>query len=327
MLVAELLDLIVDPAQDLAGLFQPFFVRADKFRWIGERPVQSRRHAGKNWTALRFRFVANRDDEREQLTGYEYVEDGPSFVLRNVDPNLVEDLDGERIKRTRFETGAVRFEKIAAPFVEQRRGHLAARAVVNTNEKHFLFHNFLGTARLALRLRRAIPRFASSSRRFKNDPKYVVTLSDVFCVICGWEEILIAVLNSNFRIFIDRNQFTDLVINADELPSRHVVIVRARRYPKLQDSFIPSVLLPATINRVVAHCLNFGQVITAMNGRPFGTNKNQFAVWRRAQCVDELLRFHVAEISDESVLEQHPSSRTKRQPTTATKAPAMGATT
>ena len=132
--------LFVDLLQDLARCFHFFFKRAGELARIRKRPVQPSCDAGKNRTALRLRFIANGDDIGKQLSRFKNIEDGLGFVPGDVDPNFAKRFDRERIERALFKPGAVSFEKLTARFVEQRRRHLAAGAIVNTNEERFLFH-------------------------------------------------------------------------------------------------------------------------------------------------------------------------------------------
>ena len=97
MFVAETPDLIVDLVPNLSRLLQFFFGRAGKFRRIGERPMQARGHAGKNWTARRLRFIANRDDVGEQLPGLENIEDGLRSVPGNIDARFTEHVNRDGI--------------------------------------------------------------------------------------------------------------------------------------------------------------------------------------------------------------------------------------
>lgn len=140
MFRAKLTDLSVNLVPHLASLLQFFFRRAGEFRRIGERPMQARGYAGKDWTLLGLGLIANRDYIGKQLGGFENVEDRARLVLRNVDARFTKHFHGERIQFTRLEPGAFGFERIAAPSVEQGRGHLTARAVVAANEQYFLFH-------------------------------------------------------------------------------------------------------------------------------------------------------------------------------------------
>ena len=64
-LVTKLPDFPVDLLQDFARSFQFFFPRAGELRGIGERPVQTLRHSGKDRTAFGFCFAANRNDKWE----------------------------------------------------------------------------------------------------------------------------------------------------------------------------------------------------------------------------------------------------------------------
>ena len=203
MLVAELPNLIVDLVQHLTRLLQFFFVRATELRWIGKRPVQSRRHAWKNWAAGSFRFVAHRDHVGEKLPRFENIEDRACFVFGNIDPDLAKNFNHERIEFARLESGALCFKEFAAMFVEQRRRHLAARAVMHANEQDFLFHKTSGTAPLAVRAFCAISSFTSGGGRFENDTELVGILVHLIDVIRRRKEILIAVLDADFRFLVD----------------------------------------------------------------------------------------------------------------------------
>jgi len=136
----ELTDLFVDLVPDLARLLEFSFRRAAEFRRIRKGPVQAPGYAGKDWTSSRFGFIANRDHVGEQLPGFKNVEHRPRFVLGNIDPDFAKHFYCERIQFTGFESGAFRFEKFPAAFVEQRRCHLTARAIVHADKQHFLFH-------------------------------------------------------------------------------------------------------------------------------------------------------------------------------------------
>ena len=162
MLVTEVPDLFVNFVQDFAGFFETFFVRAGEFRWIWKRPMQTRRYPGKDRTTGGLGFIANRNYVREQLAGYEDVEDGLRFVFGNIDPDFFQHLHRERVQFTRLQSGAFRFEKLATPLTKQRRCHLAARAVVNTNEQNFLLHSFLGATSFVFIARRLKPQRSNS---------------------------------------------------------------------------------------------------------------------------------------------------------------------
>ena len=103
--------------------------------------MQSLGHTGKDRAAPGAAFVADRDHIGKQFTGFENVEHGLSLILRNIDPNLAHRFDCHRIESARFQPGAVRLEMIAANFVKKRFRHLAAGAVMDTDEQDFLFHD------------------------------------------------------------------------------------------------------------------------------------------------------------------------------------------
>ena len=141
MLLAELIDPGTDLRKDPTCLFQLFFMRAAKLGRIGKRPGEPLSHAPEDRAALGFCFAANRDGISEQFAGFENIEDALRFIFGNINPDFLQDFYCERIERSRFQSGALRFEKFAASLVQQRRRHLAAGAVVDANEKDLLPHN------------------------------------------------------------------------------------------------------------------------------------------------------------------------------------------
>ena len=140
LFVAELPDFSIDLLQDFARSFQFVLVRARQFRRIGKRPMQTRGHTGKDRATLRLCFTANGDDKWKKLTRFENVKHGLRSVSRNVDPDFSQGLHRQRIQFARLEASAVRFEEFTTDLVEQRRRHLASRAVVHANEQNLLFH-------------------------------------------------------------------------------------------------------------------------------------------------------------------------------------------
>jgi hypothetical protein len=54
--------------------------------------------------------------------------------LRNIDPDLAHRFDCQRVELSRLKAGTVRFELIAANLPEKRFSHLAASAVMDTDE-------------------------------------------------------------------------------------------------------------------------------------------------------------------------------------------------
>jgi hypothetical protein len=83
----------------------------------------------------RLRLAANGDDVAEKLTRLENIEDGLRLVLRNIEAAFAHHFHHERIQRAGLQAGALRLEFRAADIVQERFGHLAARAVVNTYEE------------------------------------------------------------------------------------------------------------------------------------------------------------------------------------------------
>jgi len=57
-----------------------------------------------------------------------------SLILRNIDPDLAYRFDRQRVEPPRFKPGAVRLKIIAANLFQKRFRHLAAGAVMNTDE-------------------------------------------------------------------------------------------------------------------------------------------------------------------------------------------------
>ena len=123
-------DLIADATCSL----QLFLVRAREFGRIVKRPVQASSDARKNRTTLGSALVADSDYVGEQFAQFENIEYGLSLILRNIDPDLAHCFDGQRVERSRFEPGAVCFKRIDTDLVEKRFRHLAASAVMNTDE-------------------------------------------------------------------------------------------------------------------------------------------------------------------------------------------------
>src|SRR5439155_21050719 len=122
------------PITDFKYACEAFFACAAERSWIRKTPVQSLGHASKDGTTPRTALVADRDHVGEQLAGFENIEHGLSLILRNIHPDLAHRFHCQRIERAGFQPGAVRFKIIAANLVKKRFGHLAAGAVVDTNE-------------------------------------------------------------------------------------------------------------------------------------------------------------------------------------------------
>ena len=126
---------------DFARAGKALFVCAAERGWIWKTPVQSLGHTGKDRAALGAAFVADRDHVGEQFAGFENVEHGLSLILRNINPNLAHRFDRQRVESPRFEPSALRLKMIAANLFQKRFRHLAAGAVMDTDEQDFLFHD------------------------------------------------------------------------------------------------------------------------------------------------------------------------------------------
>ena len=115
--------------------------------------MQASGHAGEDRATLRFRFTANGDNKCKELIAFENIEHCLRLVSRNVDPDFSQRFDGQRIQRAWFEAGAVRFKVFPADLVEQRRRHLATRAVVHANKKNLFLHRPLGSRKARKRVK------------------------------------------------------------------------------------------------------------------------------------------------------------------------------
>src|SRR5438876_6672035 len=85
-------------------------------------------------------------------------------------------------------------------------------------------------------------------------------------MIVRWRKVLVPILETNFSVGIEGDHSTYPIVNAQEFISGHELIALfIFRYPKLDDGFIPTVLLPATINRIEGCCLQLREMITTVN--------------------------------------------------------------
>ena len=101
---------------------------------IWKAPVQSPGHPGEDRAAFGATSVTYCDYVTGQLAGFENVEYGLSLIFRNINPDLAQRFDCQRVEPPRFKPGAVRLEIIAANLVKKRFRHLAAGAVMDTDE-------------------------------------------------------------------------------------------------------------------------------------------------------------------------------------------------
>ena len=140
MFLAEVFDSRANLLQNLACPRHLFFMRSSKLRWIGKWPVQPCGYTREHRAALRFGFTANCNYVGKQLTGFEDVEDRLRPGARNVDPDFLKRFHRQRVECSRLESCALCVKKLAANPVEKRCGHLAARAVMDANEKDVFLH-------------------------------------------------------------------------------------------------------------------------------------------------------------------------------------------
>jgi len=99
--------------------------------------------ARENRATLRAGLVANGDGVVNEQAGLEDVEDGLRLVARNVDANFPHGFDDDWVQFARLKSCAHCFEITQADVIQERLSHLAARAVVDADEKDsFLSHDY-----------------------------------------------------------------------------------------------------------------------------------------------------------------------------------------
>jgi hypothetical protein len=141
---APLLDPGFNAVPDFAGAGEPLLMAPPEAGWIGEAPMQTSRDAGEDRTALGAALVTDGDNVGEALAGLEGIENGFCSVAGDVDTDFPHRLDHNRIECVGLETGAMGFKLVPANVIEKGFRHLAARAVVTTDEEHFFpLHNAL----------------------------------------------------------------------------------------------------------------------------------------------------------------------------------------
>jgi hypothetical protein len=140
MLFAEGFDPRANLLQHLACPGHLLLMRSSKLRRIGKWPVQPFGYTREHRTTFRFGFTANCNYVGKQLTGFEDVKDRLRPNARDIDPDFLKRFHRQRVKCSRFESGALCVKKLAANPVEKRCGHLAARAVMDANEKEVFLH-------------------------------------------------------------------------------------------------------------------------------------------------------------------------------------------
>jgi hypothetical protein len=68
------------------------------------------------------------------------VEHSLRLVSGDIDAQLFQSIDGERIKDARVQSSAMSFKIISTHFVQQCGCDLTSRTVLNTNKEDFFFH-------------------------------------------------------------------------------------------------------------------------------------------------------------------------------------------
>jgi hypothetical protein len=137
---APFFDFGFDGFADFAGAGEFLIVATLESGRVGKTPMQAGGDARKDWAALRAGLVANGNDVGEALAGFVHVEHGFGLVARNVYADLLHCFDNDGIQFARFKPGAVSVELVSADLIEERLGHLAASAIVDTDKQDFLFH-------------------------------------------------------------------------------------------------------------------------------------------------------------------------------------------
>jgi hypothetical protein len=140
MLFAEVFDSRANLLQHLSCSGHLLLMRSSKLRRIGKWPVQPFGYTREHRTTLRFGFTANCNYVRKELPRFEDVKDRLRPNARNVDPDFLKRFDRQRVKCSRLESCVLCLKKVATNPVEKRCGHLAARAVMDTNEKDVFLH-------------------------------------------------------------------------------------------------------------------------------------------------------------------------------------------
>ena len=140
MLFAEVFDPRANLLQHFACPGHLLLMRSSKLRRIGKWPVQPCGYTREHWAALRFGFTANCNYVGKQLPGSEDVKNRLRPNARDIDPDFLKRFHCQRVECSRFESGALGMKKVAANPVQKRCSHLAARAVMDANEKDVFLH-------------------------------------------------------------------------------------------------------------------------------------------------------------------------------------------
>ena len=140
MLFAEVFDPRANLLQHFACPGHLLLMLSSKLRRIGKWPVQPFGYTREHRATFRFGFTANCNYVRKELPRLEDVKDRLRPGARDVHPDFLKRFDRQRVECSRFESGALSVKKLAANPVEKRCSHLAARAVMDANEKDVFLH-------------------------------------------------------------------------------------------------------------------------------------------------------------------------------------------
>ena len=140
MLFAEVFNLRANLLQHFACPGHLLFMRSSELRRIGKWPVQPFGYTREYRATFRFGFTANCNYVRKELPRLEDIENRLRPGARDVYPDFLKRFDRQRVECSRLESGALCVKKLAANPVEKRCGHLAARAVMDANEKDVFLH-------------------------------------------------------------------------------------------------------------------------------------------------------------------------------------------
>jgi hypothetical protein len=118
-----------------------FFVSSGQGRWVFEVPDNSPGLAGKNRASFCMCGIADGYDMAEQYSFFKERKGIFRLVPGNIQAYFPHDLDGVGIQLAWFQTRAHGLEPVSCQVVEKRLSHLAPGAVMNAEEKHFLFRH------------------------------------------------------------------------------------------------------------------------------------------------------------------------------------------
>src|SRR3981081_2135400 len=102
--------------------------------------MQTGGDTGEEGAAFGTGLITNSDDAGEASAGFENVENGFGLVAGNVDTDFLHGFHDDGIDLSGFEPRAGGFKLLAADSIQEGLRHLAAGAVVDTNEQNFFLH-------------------------------------------------------------------------------------------------------------------------------------------------------------------------------------------